>query len=280
MVDQILDLPAVAKWLKVSRKTVYRMAENDELPACKVRGQWRFAHGVLDQWIAQRMKSHNLAVGTNPRPERSDDGEEASVSTETIGEASASTGGCEPPPPANHFCPHCGWTGETQELRVLDPADGRSIYLALEPGDTAPSGYCPRCGKYAQPEVIYTGTLPTLVDENGFSLPPSWEAIIHRGRNSLIFYLYHPQEGHMAEIIIDAHGERPRLEITSFRDDDVDAVEQGSQLQLSIGEAHVAIWPASTSVPALVVDDEGIYQSPDMTEDFYDLTDWARRPDK
>jgi excisionase family DNA binding protein len=51
MLDEILTLPEVAQLLKVADKTVYTMAQNGEMPAFKVRGQWRFKRGDIDAWI-------------------------------------------------------------------------------------------------------------------------------------------------------------------------------------------------------------------------------------
>ena len=42
MSDPILTLPEVAVLLKVAEKTVYTMVRTGQLPAFKVRGQWRF----------------------------------------------------------------------------------------------------------------------------------------------------------------------------------------------------------------------------------------------
>jgi excisionase family DNA binding protein len=54
MPDEILTLPELAQLLKVAEKTVYTMAQKGELPAFKVRGQWRFKRSDLDQWIEQQ----------------------------------------------------------------------------------------------------------------------------------------------------------------------------------------------------------------------------------
>jgi excisionase family DNA binding protein len=40
--------------LKVAEKIVYTMAQKSQLPAFKVRGQWRFKRVDLDQWIEQQ----------------------------------------------------------------------------------------------------------------------------------------------------------------------------------------------------------------------------------
>jgi excisionase family DNA binding protein len=51
MSDEIITLPEVATLLKVAEKTVYTMAQKGELPAFKVRGQWRFKRQDIDGWI-------------------------------------------------------------------------------------------------------------------------------------------------------------------------------------------------------------------------------------
>lgn len=51
MPDEFLTLPEVAQLLKVAEKTVYTMAQRGEVPAFKVRGQWRFKRTDLDSWI-------------------------------------------------------------------------------------------------------------------------------------------------------------------------------------------------------------------------------------
>ena len=55
MPDEILTLPEVAQLLKVAEKTVYTMAQKNEVPAFKVRGQWRFKRDVLDEWLEDAM---------------------------------------------------------------------------------------------------------------------------------------------------------------------------------------------------------------------------------
>lgn len=54
MTDPILTLPEVAVLLKVAEKTVYTMAQTGQIPAFKVRGQWRFKHEDIDRWIDEQ----------------------------------------------------------------------------------------------------------------------------------------------------------------------------------------------------------------------------------
>ena len=55
MPDEILTLSEVARLLKVAEKTLYTMAQQGELPAFKVRAQWRFKRNDIEAWI-QRQK--------------------------------------------------------------------------------------------------------------------------------------------------------------------------------------------------------------------------------
>jgi excisionase family DNA binding protein len=51
MPDEVLTIRNVAALLKLAEKTVYAMAQAGEIPAFKIRGQWRIRRAELDQWI-------------------------------------------------------------------------------------------------------------------------------------------------------------------------------------------------------------------------------------
>ena len=44
----------VAEYLNVNERTVYRMAEQGELPAFKVRDTWRFRQADIEAWIEKQ----------------------------------------------------------------------------------------------------------------------------------------------------------------------------------------------------------------------------------
>lgn len=52
--DEVLTIKDIAALLKVGEKTIYSMAQAGELPAFKVRGQWRFSRKDIDEWIEQQ----------------------------------------------------------------------------------------------------------------------------------------------------------------------------------------------------------------------------------
>ena len=63
MADPILTLPEVAVLLKVAEKTVYTMAQKGQIPAFKVRGQWRLKHDDLDAWIDEQKAATKANIG-------------------------------------------------------------------------------------------------------------------------------------------------------------------------------------------------------------------------
>ena len=48
---------------RLREKTVYTMAQQGELPAFKVRGQWRFKRTDIDQWIEKQKAASRDAAG-------------------------------------------------------------------------------------------------------------------------------------------------------------------------------------------------------------------------
>ena len=67
MTGSIHTLPEVAVMLKVAEKTVYTMAQKGQIPAFKVRGQWRFKQDDIDRWIdEQKAVAKENAVKDTP----------------------------------------------------------------------------------------------------------------------------------------------------------------------------------------------------------------------
>lgn len=51
---EIFTLDDVAAYLKVGKRTVYRLAAAKKIPAFKVGGTWRFSRADIDNWIKQQ----------------------------------------------------------------------------------------------------------------------------------------------------------------------------------------------------------------------------------
>lgn len=51
---EILTLRQVAEFLKVTDRTIYRLAAAKKIPAFKVGGTWRFSKAEITDWIQQQ----------------------------------------------------------------------------------------------------------------------------------------------------------------------------------------------------------------------------------
>jgi repressor LexA len=54
VVEEILTLQEVAKYLKVDKRTVYRMVKSKKVPAFRVGNQWRFLKTDILKWIEDK----------------------------------------------------------------------------------------------------------------------------------------------------------------------------------------------------------------------------------
>jgi PTS system nitrogen regulatory IIA component len=64
--DDILTLEEVAKYLRVSERTVYDCAQKGEIPAGKIRTAWRFKKSEIDKWVDDKLTSSNLSSQIHP----------------------------------------------------------------------------------------------------------------------------------------------------------------------------------------------------------------------
>ena len=51
MREDILTIKDVAEYLKVTERTLYRLAQEGRIPAFKVGASWRFKRADIDTWI-------------------------------------------------------------------------------------------------------------------------------------------------------------------------------------------------------------------------------------
>lgn len=56
MSGTILTIREVAEFLRVTEKTIYRMASEKRIPAFKVGGSWRFDKADIEKWIEDNKK--------------------------------------------------------------------------------------------------------------------------------------------------------------------------------------------------------------------------------
>lgn len=55
MLEPLLTVGQVARYLKVDKFTVYRLVAQKKIPAFRVGNQWRFKSSVLEGWLRKNM---------------------------------------------------------------------------------------------------------------------------------------------------------------------------------------------------------------------------------
>lgn len=53
---ELMDVEEVAKYLKVTTKTIYRLIAKDDIPVMRTGHLWRFDKEMIDQWLRDSMK--------------------------------------------------------------------------------------------------------------------------------------------------------------------------------------------------------------------------------
>jgi len=49
--SEIMTLEETAKYLKIGKSTLYKMAREGKIPAVKIANQWRFRKEDIDKWL-------------------------------------------------------------------------------------------------------------------------------------------------------------------------------------------------------------------------------------
>ena len=52
--SSVFTIEELAKYLKISKSTLYKLAQEGSIPGQKVGKHWRFHKDAIDQWLRQR----------------------------------------------------------------------------------------------------------------------------------------------------------------------------------------------------------------------------------
>ncbi len=55
--DNVLTIEELAVYLKISKSTLYKLAQKGEVPGQKVGKHWRFRRDIIDQWLADSQQA-------------------------------------------------------------------------------------------------------------------------------------------------------------------------------------------------------------------------------
>ena len=57
--ERLMTLEEISDYLQISIHTLYKMAQQDRIPAFKVTNKWRFRRSEIDAWIEKNRKKDN-----------------------------------------------------------------------------------------------------------------------------------------------------------------------------------------------------------------------------
>ena len=66
--NSVFTIEDLAKYLKISKSTLYKLAQRGELPGVKVGRHWRFHKDAVDDWLRRRPNDEESAGLIRPRP--------------------------------------------------------------------------------------------------------------------------------------------------------------------------------------------------------------------
>jgi len=68
-----LTLSDTAQYLKVSRETLYKLAQTEEIPCSKIGSQWRFHQDSIDKWMQKQSNVSEQKRTISPYLEKGSD---------------------------------------------------------------------------------------------------------------------------------------------------------------------------------------------------------------
>ena len=66
-----LTIDEAAQYLKISKETLYKMAQKEQIPASKLGSQWRFNQRLIDEWLESQSNYQTEKSSNNSQESRS-----------------------------------------------------------------------------------------------------------------------------------------------------------------------------------------------------------------
>jgi len=60
--NRLMTLDEVGKYLRFTRKTIYRLLKQGSIPAVKIGNKWRFDKTAIDRWIQQYANQDRVRI--------------------------------------------------------------------------------------------------------------------------------------------------------------------------------------------------------------------------
>ncbi len=61
--DEIMTMDELAEYLKISKSTLYKLAQDDKLPGTKIGKRWRFHKDAVDAWVKHGLEPKRAEAG-------------------------------------------------------------------------------------------------------------------------------------------------------------------------------------------------------------------------
>lgn len=63
--DAVMTIKEVSAYLRLAESTVYKLAQEGQLPGRKVGGAWRFSRKGIEGWLGERPFSNETLLADN-----------------------------------------------------------------------------------------------------------------------------------------------------------------------------------------------------------------------
>ena len=60
--ERLMTLEEISDYLQISIHTLYKMAQQDRIPAFKVTNKWRFRKSEIDSWIERNRRKNKHRI--------------------------------------------------------------------------------------------------------------------------------------------------------------------------------------------------------------------------
>ncbi|MCK4354257.1 MAG: helix-turn-helix domain-containing protein, partial [Dehalococcoidia bacterium] len=59
---QLMTVEELAEYLRITKRTIYRLLKKGNIPAVKVGHKWRFDKETIDNWLHPKMESEKVRI--------------------------------------------------------------------------------------------------------------------------------------------------------------------------------------------------------------------------
>ncbi|MEZ4873452.1 MAG: helix-turn-helix domain-containing protein [Bdellovibrionales bacterium] len=65
----LMTIEDLVSYLKISKETIYKMAQRGSIPATKIGNQWRFQKDQIDKWLSKNSNEVGYQLSNQKDPQ-------------------------------------------------------------------------------------------------------------------------------------------------------------------------------------------------------------------